>query len=416
MIVPEPFVPHGNDVLMGRLVFCFSHWLVVINVDCTLLHNDSTWLFETDRGGKNNEHSGNEKLREMARALREDYVRASKKEKSRMSRDLVKKVQAMDPPGRFLLRNRVTAAWEIVDIEYAREKASQCLRDAVCKKGETPSFGSDGESDDGYSTPGSLTPDRFDHDQGYNRRKTNKFAVITPEVTYRGSQVRHDKDEVKYQSAVEKLEHMTFLDHAHAPLLETVEPLLEQMRESKRKIAPTKGDNSVQPLIPVPVVAAGPRRPLVRGLDDSSLAPIEPKAKYSYMPTSQNGTPTDVTEDDDDSSLPSVSGHSTSSELGDNADFDLFDNDLFDEQEGISPIEPVEALQTPKRTRTGTWDHCIFGAATNDHTASLDLIGPSDQHQNPGLVVETEHCNLEDLEPYAAFLERDDEDATCSFY
>lgn len=48
-----------------------------------------------------------------------------------MSRKLVKDVHAMNPPGRFLKRNQITSAWEIVDDEYAREKASQCLRDAV---------------------------------------------------------------------------------------------------------------------------------------------------------------------------------------------------------------------------------------------------------------------------------------------
>ena len=83
------------------------------------------------RGGKNNMFFGNEQLRTMARAMRDRYNAASKKEKSAMSRELVKQVQALSPPGRFLKREDVTAAWEEVDIASAREKASQCLRDAV---------------------------------------------------------------------------------------------------------------------------------------------------------------------------------------------------------------------------------------------------------------------------------------------
>ena len=61
--------PHLNDVLMGR-------------------------------GGKNNQHSGNEKLRGMARLESENYRKASKKGKSYISRQLVQQVRSLDPPGR----------------------------------------------------------------------------------------------------------------------------------------------------------------------------------------------------------------------------------------------------------------------------------------------------------------------------
>jgi len=92
--------PHKNDVLMGR-------------------------------GGKNNQHEGNEKLRDLARALRDTYKASAKKGKSNMSRDLVQKVRDMDPPGRFLKRNPDTNEWEDVGDDVAREKVSQVLRDAV---------------------------------------------------------------------------------------------------------------------------------------------------------------------------------------------------------------------------------------------------------------------------------------------
>jgi hypothetical protein len=61
--------PHENDVLMGR-------------------------------GGKNNQHSGNERLREIARERCEDYCAATKKGKSEISRELVRRVREMTPPGR----------------------------------------------------------------------------------------------------------------------------------------------------------------------------------------------------------------------------------------------------------------------------------------------------------------------------
>ena len=61
--------PHENDVLLGR-------------------------------GGKNNRHSGNEQLRQMARQYREDYQTATKKGKSQLSRQLVHQVRELSPPGR----------------------------------------------------------------------------------------------------------------------------------------------------------------------------------------------------------------------------------------------------------------------------------------------------------------------------
>ena len=62
-------IPHENDVLMGR-------------------------------GGKNNQHSGNEKLREFARRRSEDYRAATKKGKSDISRELVRLMRQLKPSAR----------------------------------------------------------------------------------------------------------------------------------------------------------------------------------------------------------------------------------------------------------------------------------------------------------------------------
>jgi hypothetical protein len=65
----EPNRPHENDVLMGR-------------------------------GGKNNQHSGNEQLRDMARLEGENYRRSTKKGKSYISRQLVQQMRSLHPPAR----------------------------------------------------------------------------------------------------------------------------------------------------------------------------------------------------------------------------------------------------------------------------------------------------------------------------
>jgi hypothetical protein len=63
--------PHRNDVLLGR-------------------------------GGRNNQHSGNEKLREIAKLECEEYRIASKKGKSNISRGLVDQMTALSPSGRYV--------------------------------------------------------------------------------------------------------------------------------------------------------------------------------------------------------------------------------------------------------------------------------------------------------------------------
>lgn len=63
--------PHEHDILMGR-------------------------------GGKNNQHSGNEKLRELARVQAKKYSSSTKKGKSILSRILVKQMRELDPPARYV--------------------------------------------------------------------------------------------------------------------------------------------------------------------------------------------------------------------------------------------------------------------------------------------------------------------------
>jgi hypothetical protein len=90
----DKIVPTENDVLMGR-------------------------------GGKNNQWVGNEQLRSFARAQCENYRLSSKKGKSYISRELVRQVRELSPPGRFLKKDKETGEWEDVGDDVAREKASQ---------------------------------------------------------------------------------------------------------------------------------------------------------------------------------------------------------------------------------------------------------------------------------------------------
>ena len=106
---------HENDVLMGRGKTCFLRLLMPAVKAVTFVANSLLLLhlcqFAT-KGGKNNRHIGNEKLRDIARGQVEKYKVSTKKIKSAISRDIVKQVRNLDPPGRFLKRVAETGEWE----------------------------------------------------------------------------------------------------------------------------------------------------------------------------------------------------------------------------------------------------------------------------------------------------------------
>jgi len=96
--------------------------------DSDIVVNENDVLF--GRGGKNNQHSGNKRLRDVAQIHKAAYNSATKKQKSEISRYIVDHMKKLDPPGRFIKTNPVTGKWEEVPDDAAREKAAQVLRDA----------------------------------------------------------------------------------------------------------------------------------------------------------------------------------------------------------------------------------------------------------------------------------------------
>ena len=90
------------------------------------------------RGGGTNNHEGNVTFRKLVAEHKIRYLDASKVDKPKVAREVVKLWRAMDPPGRFLARVSGTgpvttrnedALWYDVGDKKAREKASQCLRE-----------------------------------------------------------------------------------------------------------------------------------------------------------------------------------------------------------------------------------------------------------------------------------------------
>ncbi|KAL7581548.1 hypothetical protein ACA910_022112 [Epithemia clementina (nom. ined.)] len=151
-VIDESLIsPHENDVLMGR-------------------------------GGKNNQHSGNEKLRKLARGYCSKYRVSSKKGKSSISRQIVQQMRDLQPPARFLKRDSHTGSWVDVGDDIAREKASQVLRDAVALlQDETSGKPTEGAATDPSSDDDSKPkpPSKNGSQNGISSRDHNGGRIVS---------------------------------------------------------------------------------------------------------------------------------------------------------------------------------------------------------------------------------------------
>ena len=62
---------------------------------------------------------------------KEAYVSSTKRQKMAISRSIVEAIRALEPPGRFLEKDRVTVMWTEIGYKKAIEKTSQALRDGA---------------------------------------------------------------------------------------------------------------------------------------------------------------------------------------------------------------------------------------------------------------------------------------------
>mmetsp|Transcript_59670 Transcript_59670/g.69732 ORF Transcript_59670/g.69732 Transcript_59670/m.69732 type:complete len:429 (-) Transcript_59670:128-1414(-) len=89
------------------------------------------------RGGGINSHDGNKRYREWVISQKETYNLAeSKQEKANISRQIITRVRSLNPPGRFLTKERKVPGvagfcWAEIDENKAMSKTSQALREGA---------------------------------------------------------------------------------------------------------------------------------------------------------------------------------------------------------------------------------------------------------------------------------------------
>ena len=93
----------------------------------TAFHNNDVLC---GRGGTINAHPGNEQYRKFVERKKRVYLTARfKREKRLIAQSIVDEIRALDPPGRFLLKDARESIWRDVGDEKARDKTSQALRE-----------------------------------------------------------------------------------------------------------------------------------------------------------------------------------------------------------------------------------------------------------------------------------------------
>lgn len=85
------------------------------------------------RGGKNNNHIGNAKLRSLARRRIMQYSHSTKKGKATICISLAMEVFSMSPGGRFIKKDKHSGQWLRVSTRQLLEKVGRVMRDAVAK-------------------------------------------------------------------------------------------------------------------------------------------------------------------------------------------------------------------------------------------------------------------------------------------
>jgi len=92
------------------------------------------------RGNGVNRHSGNVQLRDLINQEKESYLISLKKDKKKFAEDILTKIKAQTPPGRFLRTDKDTSLWYEIPDEGRRgalEKIRQALREGAAYLTET---------------------------------------------------------------------------------------------------------------------------------------------------------------------------------------------------------------------------------------------------------------------------------------
>ncbi len=83
------------------------------------------------KGNLINSHEGNKHFRYVVNLMKHEYVAAPKRRKKIFAKMVLMEIRSMEPPGRFLRKNKETQLWEEIEEKVAENKARQALREGA---------------------------------------------------------------------------------------------------------------------------------------------------------------------------------------------------------------------------------------------------------------------------------------------
>jgi hypothetical protein len=129
------------------------------------------------RGGLTNHHPGNVFFRRLVRIKQEAYLKASKREKAGVAREIVELIRNLSPSGRFLEKDsKHPGVWVEIGDRKAREKTSQALREGAPELREELNSDKNQGDDDLFERHPSL--DDGTHDACHNTREHQQSLVV----------------------------------------------------------------------------------------------------------------------------------------------------------------------------------------------------------------------------------------------
>jgi hypothetical protein len=154
------------------------------------------------RGGATNSHIGNRSFRLLVKEYKDKYLKAKKKEKPNVAGEIVDKIRGLDPPGRFLKKDRETGYWLDIGDVRAKEKTSQALREGAPlirkKLKEGAAAGATTTDDEGGALSENASPEKSVADttaqQEINKEDDGKRKVISPVQQLRDKVKSEDQD------------------------------------------------------------------------------------------------------------------------------------------------------------------------------------------------------------------------------
>jgi len=108
-----------------------------INSDCIIKLTHTDVLL--GRGVGTNRRAGNTYFREVVSQHVEEYLTSTKTHKMEITRSVIDRIHALNPPGRFLEKDEVWGGWRVCEMKRAHEKTAQALRDGAARLRTTSS-------------------------------------------------------------------------------------------------------------------------------------------------------------------------------------------------------------------------------------------------------------------------------------